>query len=80
MADVSKDEIKKVLNNRPKSHLETYQSEITDYIASKLENYNVPICTVMEIAQYCYQATLLTANNEVRRAYRLLDKHERKKR
>ena len=55
---------------RPKSHLETYQSEICEYIHSKLKDYEVPVCTAMEIAQYCMQATILVSNDEVRRAYR----------
>ena len=65
-------------DNRPKSHYETYQSEITEYMVSKLSSYNVPIHTIMEIAQYCFSCTLLVANDEVRRAYRHWAKKDRR--
>ena len=65
------DKLEEILkNNRPKSHYETYQSEITEYMTSKLAAYDVPMHTIMEIAQYCFSCTLLVANDEVRRAYR----------
>ena len=75
MSDISST-AEKLRDKRPKSHLETYQNEIIDYLTSKLENYNVPKCTIMEIAQYCYTATIYTANDEVRRAYRHWDKQQ----
>ena len=65
-------------NERPKSHLETYQNEIIEYMTSKLEDCNVPKHTIMEVAQYCYSATLLVANDEVRRFHRLWEKQQRK--
>lgn len=67
----TQEDIKEVLaRQKPKSHMETYQSEIVEYMTSKLKDYNVPIHTIMEIAQYCMQATVLVSNDEVRRAYR----------
>lgn len=63
---------------RPKSHLETYQNEIIEYMASKLEDYNVPKHIIMEVAQYCYSATMLVSNDEVRRAYRHWEKQFKK--
>lgn len=60
----------KLKDNRPKSHLETYQNEIIEYMTSKLAEFNVPVHTIMEIAQYCYSATLFVSNDEVRRAFR----------
>jgi predicted RNase H-like nuclease (RuvC/YqgF family) len=68
----------KLKDNRPKSHYETYQNEITEYMVSKLAEYNVPIHTIMEITQYCFQGTLLVAHDEVRRAYRHWSKRDRK--
>lgn len=78
MADINNETMKETLNNRPKSHLETYQNEIIEYLTSKLEIHNVPKHTIMEIAQYCYTATLLTANDEVRRNFRHWEKHQKK--
>ena len=69
---------KRLKDERPKSHLETYQNEIIEYMSSKLADYNVPIHTIMEVAQYCYSATMLVSNDEVRRAYRHWEKQQTK--
>lgn len=49
--------------------LETYQEEIAQYLHSKLTAHNVPQHAIMEIAQYCLTATMLAAQNEVRKAF-----------
>lgn len=55
---------------KQKTKLETYQDDLTQYLSSKLENYNIPQCVLMEIAQYTFTQTCIVANDEVRRAYR----------
>lgn len=49
--------------------LETYQEEIAQYLHSKLTEHNVPPHVIMEIAQYYLTATMLAAQNEVRKAF-----------
>ena len=68
MVEINTEKIKE--RCKPKSHYETFQSEITEYLTSKLFKYNVPNHTIMEIAQYCMSGTTLVAKDEVRRAYR----------
>lgn len=71
---MTEEEIKNLKNMKSESHYETFQSEITEYLTSKLSGYNVPIHTIMKIAQYCMSGALLVANDEVRRAYRAWNK------
>lgn len=61
-----------------KRPINTYQNDITDYLKSKLEGYNVPLCTVMEIAQYCVTQTIVVSNDELRRAYEYWEKQVKK--
>ena len=61
-----------------KRPINTYQKDITEYLKSKLEGYNVPLCTVMEIAQYCVTQTILVSNDEIRRAYEYWEKQVKK--
>lgn len=56
---------------KPKDYYGVYQNEITKYLASKLVEYNVPIHTIMEIAQYAMYATALVSNNELRENCRM---------
>lgn len=74
MKELSKVEEEIREKSRMKSHYETFQSEITEYLTSKLEMYNIPKHTIMEIAQYVMQGTALVANDEVRRAFRSWEK------
>ena len=63
------DKTKEVVENVTQKYTyDTYAREITEYLTSKLADYNVPIHTIMEIAQYCFTATYHIANTEVRRA------------
>ncbi len=55
---------------KQKTKLETYQDDLTQYLSSKLENYNIPQCVLMEIAQYTYTQTYIVAGDEVQRAYK----------
>lgn len=55
-----------------------YQEEITKYLCSKLEPYNVPDHIIMEIAQYAMVGTLIVSNAEVREAQRYI-KYEMRK-
>lgn len=61
-----------------KRPINTYQNDITEYLKSKLEGYNVPLCTVMEIAQYCVTQTIIVSNDELRRAYKYWEREVRK--
>ncbi len=80
MGDVDINKIReRCKTEAPKSHYETYQNEIIEYIESKLSDYDIPKHTIMEIAQYCFSCTLLVANDEVRRAFRSYFKKERRK-
>lgn len=44
---------------------ELYEREFTKYLTSKLEQYNIPIHIVMEIAQYAMVGTMLVVTDEV---------------
>lgn len=61
-----------------KRPINTYQNDITEYLKSKLEGYNVPLCTVMEIAQYCVTQTIIVSNDELRRAYEYWERQVKK--
>lgn len=56
------------------SALETYQNDITKYLTSKLEAYNVPEHIIMEVAQYTLTQTIIVSNEETRRACRDMSK------
>ena len=70
--------MERMKNSRPKSHLETYQSELCEYMQSKFAKYGVPNSEIMEAAQYCYSATLLVSADEVRRYIRSETKRKRR--
>lgn len=55
-------------NHKPKSRFETYQSDLLNYLISKLEGSNVSASTLMEIAQFAMYQTAIVVNDEVRRA------------
>lgn len=60
----------RIKHSKLKSHYETFQGEIMEYLKSKLRMYDIPDCTIMEIAQYVMSGMALVTNDEVRRAYR----------
>lgn len=55
-----------------------YEREFTKYLASKLEQYNIPTHTIMEIAQYAMVGTSLVVVDEVNEANTRMDKAYRK--
>lgn len=63
--------LKKFEVAKPKDYWGKYQDEITNYITSKLAKYDVPLHTMMEIAQYAMCATALVSNNELRENCRI---------
>lgn len=55
-----------------------YEREFTKYLTSKLEKYNIPIHTIMEIAQYAMVGTSLVVSDEVTTETRRMDKEYRR--
>lgn len=63
--------VREMLNkHRPKEPCEEYRSDLLKYLTSKLQPYDIPQCTLMEIAQYAAMGALWVANTEVKRAVR----------
>ena len=68
MNEETKELIEKIVKRKPK--IETYQSDLCEYLASKLAPYDIPIHVVMETAQYALGETYIVVNEEVSRAYK----------
>ena len=64
--------------NKPAPYLQTYRGEIVEYLSSKLSDYSVPKCVVMEIAQYATAATELVVLDEWKRATKVWKSKTRK--
>ena len=66
------------LRNRERNTLEKYSEDLTLYLSNKLSDCNVPIHTIMEIAQFATLKAQIFVVDETKRQFNVWERQQRK--